>query len=79
MTFLSDRLKARRKEKERAQKRAEERAKKLEARRQWKATKPRPLLDLIKASSGLIKWLLIAGGAVYLFMHGNNHFQLFKK
>ena len=79
MTFLSERLKARRQEKERARKRAEERAKKLEARRQWKATKPRPLLDLIKASSGLIKWLLIAGGAVYLFMHGNNLFQLFKK
>jgi len=79
MTFLSDRLKSERRKKERERKRAEERAKKLEARRQWKATKPRPLLDLIKASSGLIKWLLIAGGAVYLFMHGNNLFQLFRK
>ena len=33
-------------------------------REKWE-NKPRRLLDLITASSGLVKWLLIAGAALY--------------
>ena len=58
--------------------RHERRMEKLKAKREWKERKPRPLNDLVKNSTGLIKWLLLAGGLVYLFLHGNGLTQLLK-
>lgn len=82
MNLLGNRLrddKRRAKEKRDRETRERQRLARLEARREWKERKPRPLLDLVKASTGLLKWLLLAGGAVYLFLHGNNFLSLFGK
>ena len=82
MSFLGNRLrdeKRRAKEKRDRETRERQRLARLEARREWKERKPRPLLDLVKASTGLRKWLLLAGGAIYLFLHGNNFLSLFSK
>ena len=78
MMTLGDRLRQRKAE-DRRRERAERKAKQLEARRQWRANKPRPLLDLIKSSTGLLKWLLLAGVALYLFFNGTNLFRFFGK
>ena len=48
-------------------------------RREWKLIKPRPLNDLVKNSSGLIKWLLLAGGLLYLFLNGSGMLTLLNK
>ena len=69
----------RRREKRDKETRERQRLERIESRRDWKERKPRPLLDLIKGTTGLIKWLLLAGGAAYLFLNGTNLFQLFKK
>ena len=82
MNLLGNRLrddKRRAKEKRDRETRERQRLARLEARREWKERKPRPLLDLVKASTGLLKWLLLAGGAVYLFLHGSNFFSLLSK
>jgi len=48
-------------------------------RREWKLIKPRPLNDLVKNSAGLIKWLLLAGGLLYLFLNGSGLLTLLNK
>lgn len=82
MSFLGNRLreeKRRERDKRDRETRERQRLEKIEARRSWKERKPRPLLDLIKSTTGLLKWLLLAGGAAYLFLNGTNVLQLFKK
>ncbi len=60
--------------------RREERERRLaerkEARRKWLQEKPRPLVDLIKSSTGLIKWVLLAAALAYLFFNGGNWLTL---
>ena len=56
----------------RKEERAERLAERREARRQWLLEKPRPLVDLVKNSTGLIKWLLLAAALAYLFFNGSN-------
>ena len=50
--------------------RHERKRERLELRRQWKLKKPRPLNDLVKNSAGLIKWLMLGGGLLYLLIKG---------
>tara|TARA_B100000686_G_scaffold306841_1_gene346561 strand:- start:470 stop:670 length:201 start_codon:yes stop_codon:yes gene_type:complete len=59
--------------------RHERRLERLRERRDWKKEKPRPLNDLVRSTTGLIKWLLLLGGAIYLFLHGNGLLHLVTK
>ena len=58
--------------------RDERKRERLELRRQWKLGKPRPLNDLLKNGAGLIKWLLLLAGLVYLYLNGGGLLTLFK-